>query len=143
MDAHREELALLETLDTGQTDPSQPARRYPRYRLRDSLVCRKLSIKSTAKSPHQRQRTGHDRSRTDWRDCGGSAVEFHIAAGLLAWPGAGVRQQRGAGRRKNPLYRSASGGLSKQAGLPDGVFNVVSGFGHEAGQALALHPTSK
>ncbi|WP_297203855.1 aldehyde dehydrogenase family protein, partial [uncultured Pluralibacter sp.] len=28
----------------------------------------------------------------------------------------------------------------KQAGLPDGVLNVVTGFGEEAGQALSRHP---
>ena len=41
---------------------------------------------------------------------------------------------------KSPLTALRLAGLAKQAGLPDGVFNVVSGFGHEAGQALALHP---
>lgn len=30
-------------------------------------------------------------------------------------------------------------GLAKEAGLPDGVLNVVTGFGHEAGQALSRH----
>lgn len=30
--------------------------------------------------------------------------------------------------------------LAKQAGIPDGVFNVVPGLGHEAGQAIGLHP---
>ena len=30
-------------------------------------------------------------------------------------------------------------GLTKKAGIPDGVFNVVTGYGETAGQALALH----
>jgi (Z)-2-((N-methylformamido)methylene)-5-hydroxybutyrolactone dehydrogenase len=30
--------------------------------------------------------------------------------------------------------------LIKEAGLPDGVFNVVTGFGHETGAALVEHP---
>ncbi|MDF2177053.1 aldehyde dehydrogenase [Aliiglaciecola sp. CAU 1673] len=29
--------------------------------------------------------------------------------------------------------------LAKEAGIPDGVFNVVPGFGHTVGKALALH----
>ena len=29
--------------------------------------------------------------------------------------------------------------LAQQAGLPDGVLNVVPGYGHDAGKALALH----
>jgi len=30
--------------------------------------------------------------------------------------------------------------LTKEAGLPDGIFNVVTGFGNEAGSALVEHP---
>ncbi|WP_374633553.1 aldehyde dehydrogenase [Ferrovibrio sp.] len=30
--------------------------------------------------------------------------------------------------------------LTKEAGLPDGVFNVITGYGHEAGSALVDHP---
>ena len=41
---------------------------------------------------------------------------------------------------KSPLTALRLAGLAKEAGLPDGVLNVISGYGHEAGQALALHP---
>lgn len=41
---------------------------------------------------------------------------------------------------KSPLSALRLAGLAKEAGLPDGVLNVISGFGHEAGQALSLHP---
>lgn len=97
MDAHREELALLETLDTGKPI---------RHSLRDDIPGAARAIRWYAEAidkvygevaPTSGNETGNDRSRTDWRDCGGSAVEFPTAAGLLeAWPGAGVRQQRGA-----------------------------------------------
>src|ERR1700746_2479421 len=33
--------------------------------------------------------------------------------------------------------------LAKQAGIPDGVFNTVHGFGEEAGKALTEHPAIK
>jgi len=39
-----------------------------------------------------------------------------------------------------PLSASFFADLTKQAGLPDGVFNVVQGFGYEAGAALTAHP---
>lgn len=41
---------------------------------------------------------------------------------------------------KSPLTALRLAGLAKEAGLPDGVLNVISGYGHEAGRALALHP---
>jgi len=38
-----------------------------------------------------------------------------------------------------PLSLLALGGLLAQAGLPDGVVNIVTGSGHEAGAELAAH----
>ncbi|MEX0302241.1 MAG: aldehyde dehydrogenase [Leisingera sp.] len=35
----------------------------------------------------------------------------------------------------------AFAGLMKEAGFPDGVFNVVTGLGHTAGNALITHPS--
>ncbi|WP_077035010.1 aldehyde dehydrogenase [Pelomonas sp. KK5] len=40
---------------------------------------------------------------------------------------------------KSPLSALRLAELALEAGLPEGVFNVVPGFGHEAGEALALH----
>jgi 5-carboxymethyl-2-hydroxymuconic-semialdehyde dehydrogenase len=39
-----------------------------------------------------------------------------------------------------PLTASLLADIARDAGLPDGVFNVVQGLGHEAGAALAAHP---
>ena len=40
---------------------------------------------------------------------------------------------------KSPLTALRMAELALEAGLPPGVFNVVPGFGHTAGKALALH----
>ncbi len=41
---------------------------------------------------------------------------------------------------KSPLTAMRLAELAVEAGVPPGVFNVVPGYGHEAGEALALHP---
>lgn len=40
---------------------------------------------------------------------------------------------------KSPLTALRLAEIAIEAGLPEGVFNVVPGYGHEAGEALALH----
>ncbi|ODV10144.1 MAG: aldehyde dehydrogenase PuuC [Rubrivivax sp. SCN 70-15] len=40
---------------------------------------------------------------------------------------------------KSPFTALRLAELAVEAGLPPGVFNVVPGYGHEAGEALALH----
>lgn len=40
---------------------------------------------------------------------------------------------------KSPLTAIRVAALASAAGIPDGVFNVLPGFGHAAGKALALH----
>ena len=39
-----------------------------------------------------------------------------------------------------PLSASILADLTREAGLPDGAFNVVQGIGEEAGAALTRHP---
>ena len=41
---------------------------------------------------------------------------------------------------QTPLTAIRLAELALEAGVPEGVFNVVTGFGEEAGQALAQHP---
>ncbi|MFM2485377.1 aldehyde dehydrogenase [Celerinatantimonas yamalensis] len=41
---------------------------------------------------------------------------------------------------KSPLSAILLGQLAREAGLPDGVLQILPGFGHEAGQALGQHP---
>jgi phenylacetaldehyde dehydrogenase len=41
---------------------------------------------------------------------------------------------------ETPLTALRLGQLIRQAGFPEGVVNVVTGYGHEAGAALASHP---
>jgi acyl-CoA reductase-like NAD-dependent aldehyde dehydrogenase len=41
---------------------------------------------------------------------------------------------------QTPLTALRLGQLCLEAGVPDGVVNIVTGFGEEAGQALAAHP---
>ncbi len=93
MEAHREELALLETLDTGKPI---------RHSLRDDIPGAARAIRWYAEAldkvygevaPIKQQRAGDDRSRTNWRDRRGGAVELPAAAGLLETrPGAGGGQ---------------------------------------------------
>ena len=40
----------------------------------------------------------------------------------------------------NALSLLRLGELAKEAGLPDGCLNIVTGYGHEAGDALVAHP---
>lgn len=41
---------------------------------------------------------------------------------------------------QSPLSALRFAELAQEAGLPDGVLNVVPGFGHTAGKAIGLHP---
>ena len=43
---------------------------------------------------------------------------------------------------QTPLTALLLAELIAEAGVPDGVVNVVTGFGETAGAALAAHPTS-
>ena len=142
MDAHREELALLETLDTGKPI---------RHSLRDDIPGAARAIRWYAEAIDkvygEVAPTGGNELAMIVREPIGviaAVVPWNFPLLLACWKlGPALASGNSVVLKpseKSPLTALRLAGLAKQAGLPDGVFNVVSGFGHEAGQALALHP---
>ena len=141
MEAHREELALLETLDTGKPI---------RHSLRDDVPGAARAIRWYAEAIDkvygEVAPTGGNELAMIVRESIGviaAVVPWNFPLLLACWKlGPALASGNSVVLKpseKSPLTALRLAGLAKQAGLPDGVFNVVSGFGHEAGQALAQH----
>lgn len=74
----------------------------------------------------------------------GQIIPWNYPLGMLAWK---VAPALAAGNtvvlkpsEQTPLSALYLAELIKEAGFPAGVFNIVNGFGREAGAALASHP---
>lgn len=141
MEAHREELALLETLDTGKPI---------RHSLSDDVPGAARAIRWYAEAIDkvygEVAPTGGNELAMIVREPIGviaAVVPWNFPLLLACWKlGPALASGNSVVLKpseKSPLTALRLAGLAKQAGLPDGVFNVVSGFGHEAGQALAQH----
>ncbi|MFA7938287.1 aldehyde dehydrogenase PuuC [Klebsiella oxytoca] len=142
MEAHCEELALLETLDTGKPI---------RHSLRDDIPGAARAIRWYAEAIDkvygEVAPTGGKELAMIVREPIGviaAVVPWNFPLLLACWKlGPALASGNSVVLKpseKSPLSALRLAGLAKEAGLPDGVFNVVSGFGHEAGQALARHP---
>lgn len=142
MEAHCEELALLETLDTGKPI---------RHSLRDDIPGAARAIRWYAEAIDkvygEVAPTGGNELAMIVREPIGviaAVVPWSFPLLLACWKlGPALASGNSVVLKpseKSPLSALRLAGLAKEAGLPDGVFNVVSGFGHEAGQALAQHP---
>ncbi|ELJ4826014.1 aldehyde dehydrogenase PuuC [Salmonella enterica] len=142
MEFHHEELALLETLDTGKPI---------RHSLRDDIPGATRAIRWYAEALDkvygEVAPTSNNTLAMIVREPVGviaAVVPWNFPLLLACWK---LGPALAAGNsvilkpsEKSPLTALRLAGLAKEAGLPDGVLNVISGFGHEAGQALALHP---
>lgn len=142
MEAHCEELALLETLDTGKPI---------RHSLRDDIPGAARAIRWYAEAIDkvygEVAPTGGNELAMIVREPIGviaAVVPWNFPLLLACWKlGPALASGNSVVLKpseKSPLSALRLAGLAKEAELPDGVFNVVSGFGHEAGQALARHP---
>jgi gamma-glutamyl-gamma-aminobutyraldehyde dehydrogenase len=139
---HLEELALLETLDVGKP-------------IRDAVsVDIPLCAEAIAyyaewadKLYEEMAPTGpNDRAMIRRMPLGvvGAIVPWNYPLIIAGWK-IGPALLMGNSVVLKPAEQSSLGSLylgrlAREAGLPDGVFNVVPGLGEEAGAALAAHP---
>jgi aminomuconate-semialdehyde/2-hydroxymuconate-6-semialdehyde dehydrogenase len=141
IDARIEELALVETADNGALLRSHRRSVMPRVAHNFRFFADWL-----AKLDGGGLEINGHREQVSWAPSGVTAVitpwnaplmlaTWRIAPALAAGNTVVLKPPEWA-----PLTASLLADITRQAGLPDGVFNVVQGLGTEAGAALASHP---
>ncbi|MBI3310283.1 MAG: aldehyde dehydrogenase family protein, partial [Serratia liquefaciens] len=141
MEQHHEELALLETLDTGK-----PIRHSLRDDVPGAIRCLRWYAEAIDKVYGEIAPTGSDALALIEREpigVVGAIVPWNFPLLLACWK-LGPALATGNSvilkpSEKSPLTAIFLGRLAQQAGLPDGVLNIVPGYGFDAGKALALH----
>jgi gamma-glutamyl-gamma-aminobutyraldehyde dehydrogenase len=140
--AAKDELALLETLDMGK--PIQFARTVD---VPAAARCIQWYAEAIDKVYDEIAPTGPNALALITREAMGvigCIVPWNYPMIMAAWK-LGPALATGNSvvlkpSEKSPYTALRLAELAIEAGLPPGVFNVVPGFGHEAGEALALHP---
>jgi gamma-glutamyl-gamma-aminobutyraldehyde dehydrogenase len=140
--AAREELALLETLDMGKPIQYSLAVDVP-----SAARCIAWYGEAIDKVYDEIAPTGANALALITREpmgVIGAVVPWNYPMIMAAWK-LGPALATGNSvvlkpSEKSPLTALRLAELALEAGLPPGVFNVVPGYGHEAGEALALHP---
>jgi len=137
----RDELALLETLDMGKPIADSLA-----VDVNSTARCIAWYAEAIDKIYDEVAPTGHDALALVTREPVGvvaAIVPWNFPLIMAAWK---IGPALAAGNsfilkpsEKSPLTAIRIAELATRAGIPDGVFNVLPGYGHTAGQALALH----
>jgi 4-guanidinobutyraldehyde dehydrogenase/NAD-dependent aldehyde dehydrogenase len=138
---HAEELALLETLDMGK-----PIADSTRIDIPAAARCIAWFAEAIDKIYDQVAPTGHDSLALVTREpvgVVGAIVPWNFPLLMASWK---LAPALAAGNsvvlkpsEKSPLTAIKAAELASEAGLPEGVLNVLPGFGQTAGKALALH----
>jgi 4-guanidinobutyraldehyde dehydrogenase/NAD-dependent aldehyde dehydrogenase len=141
IEQHAEELALLETLDMGKPISDSLAVDIPA-----TVRCITWYAEAIDKLYDEVAPTSHDALALITREpvgVVGAIVPWNFPLIMAAWK---IGPALAAGNsfilkpsEKSPLTAIRIAALATEAGIPDGVFNVLPGYGHTAGQALALH----
>lgn len=142
MREHNEELALLETLDVGKVIGNSLAVDAP-----FAANCFQYYAEFADKSVDEIAPTGPDEVALIRRTplgVVGAIVPWNYPLIITAWKLAPALLVGNSvvlkPAEQSPLTALRLTALAQEAGLPDGVLNVVPGFGEAAGKPLALHP---
>ncbi|RQS63654.1 aldehyde dehydrogenase [Burkholderia sp. Bp8963] len=142
IDEHTEELALLEALEAGK-----PIGECLGLDIPESAACIRWHAEVTDKRYDALSPSGSGVVSMITREpigVVGAVLPWNFPALMLAWkigPALSVGNSvivKPAEQTSLSTLRIAD--LAVEAGLPAGVFSVVTGFGESAGQALGLHP---
>ncbi|MBB3189744.1 aldehyde dehydrogenase [Halomonas cerina] len=139
MEAHKNELALLDTLDMGKPVSSSLGD------MAGAIGCLRYQAECIDKLYGEVAPTGEETLALVLREPLGvvaAIVPWNFPLMMTAWK---IAPALAAGNsvilkpsEKSPLSALRLAQLAKEAGLPRGVFQVLPGFGHTVGQALAL-----
>lgn len=141
IERHAEELALLETLDMGK--PIDDALQVD---IAAVLRCLNWTGEAVDKVYDEIAPTGRNELGLVTREPLGvvaAIVPWNFPLLMAAWKFAPALAMGNSvilkPSEKSPLSAIRVAALATEAGIPDGVFNVLPGFGRGAGEALALH----
>jgi len=141
LEQHAEELALLETLDMGK-----PIRDSVQVDVSAAVRCMRWTAEAIDKVYDQIAPTGRDELGLITREPLGviaAIVPWNFPLLMAAWKIAPALATGNSvilkPSEKSPLTALRIAELGSEAGLPAGVFNVLPGFGADAGEPLALH----
>ena len=136
-----DELALLESVDMGK--PIGDARSVD---INGTVRAVEWTAEAIDKIYDEIAPTGHDELGLVTREAVGvvaAIVPWNFPMIMSAWKFAPALAMGNSfilkPSEKSPLTAIRLAQLATEAGIPDGVFNVLPGFGHTAGKALALH----
>src|SRR5580658_148180 len=144
IDRDRDVIAQIESLDVGKPIPAAAGFDVPHV-AQTLRYYADLSVHTRRREPIA---VSGFEARTVQNPCGVCAFIFpwNFPFLLVGW---GVAPALAAGNtvvikpaEDTPLSTLYFGRLAQEAGLPPGVVNIVTGFGHTAGAALAGHPGS-
>lgn len=141
MEEHEAELALLDCLEAGK-----PIRDCVEIDAPETIACIRWHAEAADKLYDHISPTGPENLSLIMREpvgVVGAVIPWNFPAQMAAWKLGPILATGNSVVLKPAELTSLSAilmaKLAAEAGIPDGVFNVLPGFGETAGQAIGLH----